>query len=640
MIHFVALFLFLPSAQEPADAATPIPINPADDARETPDFVEVSSEVGIAELVADRVSCGDFDGDGDPDLWVGGHLLRNDSTPGNIRLTEVTDAWGLSGLGGGGALWADLNHDRRLDLVLHDGRVLLQGKESFAPHAGLGVRPPGGAPASLTLFDLDQDGWLDLFTAGNESEQGYASPSLWRNQNGKRFRNSSNRLVEPRPRCGRSAVACDFDGDGDQDLYCGNYRLQPNDLWRNQNGRLERVDLGCAGIRDNHMFQHEINGVLVDYGFHFGHTIAAAWGDLDNDGWFDLWVSNLVHKYVGEVSEDFARKIGTKFDVRGYLCDDSKIYLNQGPPQFNFVDARASFGLATLPIGGDDVYAGDELWSSAILADFNNDGHLDAWVHQVYGFLDYSHGVLYMREPEGFVERHAEVGISLWGGYGGAAMDLDSDGAVDLVLCGTPVANRDPIRLHIFHNLRTDGEWIGFHLDNGKAATAVGAEVRIETDRDVLIRQVVTATSAHTQQGEARLHFGLGHRRIERVLVKWADGRMQDLGRPEAGRYHTVVKASGGLPKLVGVTPSRVTVGEEVEFRVRGARQVEVAWDFLGDRRPEIVGPDAVLLHRFTTPGSQTLGVRLIDRRGRGIEGRFAVEVLPASLQEPDSPGR
>ena len=82
----------------------------------------------------------------------------------------------------------------------------------------------------------------------------------------------------------RGVSACDFDQDGDLDVYVSNYRLQPNILWQNDGkGNLTDITGAFGALANGH-------------GFGGGHSIGAAWGDFDNDGNIDLFAGNFAHK--------------------------------------------------------------------------------------------------------------------------------------------------------------------------------------------------------------------------------------------------------------------------------------------------------------------------------------------------------
>nr|NIP36259.1 VCBS repeat-containing protein [Thermoplasmata archaeon]NIS12722.1 VCBS repeat-containing protein [Thermoplasmata archaeon]NIS20639.1 VCBS repeat-containing protein [Thermoplasmata archaeon]NIT78024.1 VCBS repeat-containing protein [Thermoplasmata archaeon]NIU50315.1 VCBS repeat-containing protein [Thermoplasmata archaeon] len=112
---------------------------------------------------------------------------------------------------------------------------------------------------------------------------------------------------------------CDFDNDGDVDIHVSNYRIRPNFLWQNDGtGHFTNV-ASQKGVTGDPLYYQ-------GYGPYYGHTIGSSWADWNNDGHMDIWEANLVHKYVG----------GT--DIRGYICDDSKFYRNNGPPSWDFTD--------------------------------------------------------------------------------------------------------------------------------------------------------------------------------------------------------------------------------------------------------------------------------------------------------------
>src|SRR5262249_10562614 len=130
--------------------------------------------------------------------------------------------------------------------------------------------------------DFNGDGFVDLYLGGFEdweaditypsmillSHKGWSFHLAWTEN---RFRT-------------RGVTACDFDEDGDLDVYASNYRLQPNQLWLND---------GTGKFQD---VAADYNAVATSPGFPGGHSIGATWGDFDNDGRFDLFAGNFAHQ--------------------------------------------------------------------------------------------------------------------------------------------------------------------------------------------------------------------------------------------------------------------------------------------------------------------------------------------------------
>lgn len=614
-------------------------------------FAAVESAGGLVAPSREAlIACGDFDDDGDPDILLDGRrLFRNDSDEAGIRFTDVTKACGLEGAVGPHACWVDFDLDGKLDIASASGEVWVQGEDGGFTNVRerLELHLPHGSASAIAWGDLDGDGFADLFAGGNNSynPNRHYDRSCWLNPAPKKAlaklserewsRLSPMREVGAdfglkKPMYGRSIVFCDFDEDGDQDVYSGNYHLKANDLFVNEEGRLvERgAEYGVQGRRDPEMFT--VPGTNQKIGYRYGHTIGVTWGDWNNDGYFDLWVANLVHKYAGPATEGYARATGQKIDPRGWICDDSNLFVNQGPPHFHFVDERARRGIPTRPIGGRGVFRGDELWSNAICADLNLDGTLDVFCNQIYGHLSYSFGVLYLNGNGTFSEHHEAAGVKIWGGYGSAFADLDSDGRPDLIVCGA-AAPKAPAAAHVFRNVSDERPWIGLDLERRAGVQTLGTKVWLHLDDSVQVRQVQSTMGSHSQGGDPRVHFGLGASEASpRVLVLWPDGMLQEVRKPRPGRYQKVSRARGRKPRLSLRGPEAVSVGEEVTFTVRGApRRSTCSWDLGGSRAFEKVGEEPTCTWRFEEPGRHLVTV-FVTRPGRpGAWARHEVEVAP-----------
>jgi hypothetical protein len=314
----------------------------------------------------------------------------------------------------------------------------------------------------------------------------------------------------------------------------------------------------------------------------------------------DLWVSNLVHKFVGEYRGEF--------DFLGEICDDSNLYRNSGPPRFRLEDRRAESGIPPMPRGDRTVYRGDELWSNCACADFDNDGDLDVFVMQVYQ-LSYSHAQLYRNDGE-FRFAKVDPGFVVYGGYGAAWADVDGDGRMDLVTGGRPGGAKAPRGVRLWRNVAEGGSWIGFRFRK----PTVGATVRVITKTRVLARVAEATMGSFAQQNSDILHFGLGNEKVEEVRVAWPDGCIQLLRRSKRGRVNEIARASWNRRPSIRLV--KTPKGYACNPSVSGAKY---HWDFDNDFRTDLVTSKA----RVDRPQADTICLRVFAGV-KGIRARLA----------------
>jgi len=137
------------------------------------------------------------------------------------------------------------------------------------------------------------------------------------------------------------------------------------------------------------------------------------------------------------------------------------------------------------------------------------------------------------------------------GGRGASYADIDGDGDLDILV--TAIAR--PARL-----LRNDQdlghEGLRLRLEGTQCnRDAIGAWVEVHTP-DRVLRQQVMPTRSYLSQAELPLTFGLGRgARVERVVIHWPDGSVQELPGAEPGRTIHVrqqIPAIANLPSPTG----------------------------------------------------------------------------------------
>jgi hypothetical protein len=241
-------------------------------------FTEIAASAGV-DLNADCSGCVwvDFDADGDVDIYLltwntPNRLFRNNN---NGTFTEVAAAAGLALSDQSfSQSWADYDGDGDLDLYIgvFGGSKLYRnnGNGTFSDvTVAAGVPDGTNNPAALDWGDFDNDGNLDLFI-----DNFFDNSFLYRNLGNGTFTDiASSAGVSDSGTQGRGITLGDFDADGDIDIYQG---AQNNNkrLFRN-NGNLTHTDIA--------------NSVGVSNSGEGGGT---SWVDVNNDGDLDLYLLN------------------------------------------------------------------------------------------------------------------------------------------------------------------------------------------------------------------------------------------------------------------------------------------------------------------------------------------------------------
>jgi hypothetical protein len=272
-------------------------------------FREAGEEFQLdnAGFFSHAVAMADYDNDGYIDIFVGNAfddpsvLYHNVN---GIRFEEVPIPQLAPSGTAGGASWGDYDNDGDVDLYL-----ALQKK---SPHAlyrndGGGVftnvaKTMGVASNNFEYslhtgwVDFNNDGKLDLFTSNH-------------GQRNNLFINQGNKFVDMASQLGISDAYAyskgftwgDFDNDGDQDVYVVRTfegLKGKSYLFRNDNFQL--VEVGAA----YHVDGSDINMGNRVSGEHYG----CAFGDYDNDGYLDIYASCVQgwnHLYHNEKGLDF-----------------------------------------------------------------------------------------------------------------------------------------------------------------------------------------------------------------------------------------------------------------------------------------------------------------------------------------------
>lgn len=433
-----------------------------------PLFVDKTAELGL--VPADSAACWvDLDNDGWTDLCAGGVVWFNKLGKRFEKGSEV-----------GTVVAADFDNDGFADLFsLSQMRV-------YRNDRGKGLVPVELPTLPMTVSrgacwgDFNGDGFVDLYIGGFEDwDKDITYPDMiLTNRAGRAFELTWSEI---RYRA-RGVTACDFDRDGDLDVYVSNYRLQPNLLWVND-GTGAFVDQAAPR-----------NAIATSAGFNGGHSIGAAWGDFDGDGEFDLFAGNFAH-----------------VDSRG------------DQPKSRFLRGLGRAGSNKFEDKGTCGVQYQESYASPAAGDYDNDGRLDLYFTTVYATASFgkkNYPVLFRnRAPFDFEDATASAGLAELGAtYEAAWADFDKDGDLDLATNGKLFVNQTKRTRWLEVKLEGDGK--------GVNRSAIGAQVRVRTGDATLTRQVEAGTG-EGNQNDLILHFGLGGSTANVELeVLWPGGKV------------------------------------------------------------------------------------------------------------------
>jgi hypothetical protein len=480
------------------------------------------------------------------------------------RLENVAARVGLSTRGAnmaGGMIVDDFNGDGLPDVFTSTkdptrGCALFINRgdgtfEDRSARAGLDVQV--GA-LNCNHADYDNDGDLDilLLRGGWESPR---RPSLLRNEGDGRFSDVTVAAGLCVPIATQAAAWADFDCDGHVDLYIGgeDKPSQPDPLNRGRlyrnNGNGTFTDVAdSAGVRNDRFAK------------------GVAWGDYDNDGRPDLYISNLhqdnrlYHNNGDGTFTDVADRLGVTEPSASFSCWFWD-YDNDGWQDIFVTGSRATLAEIVLsqlgrPTGGErprlyhneggrfvdvTLEAGlDRVWlpMGSNFGDVDNDGFLDFYLGT--GSPPYSYLVpnVLMHSVGG--RRFEDVTIAsrtghLQKGHGIAFADWDRDGDVDLFLESGGTVPGDKAHNVLFENPGHGNRWLTLRLVGTKSnRAALGARVHITLSGPDGRRSVQRVIGGGSSFGNNPLTptIGLGRAStIDAVEITWPGGGTRQAAR-------------------------------------------------------------------------------------------------------------
>ncbi len=446
---------------------------------------------------------GDYDNDGDLDIYVLRHLneenilYRNNLESGNKNFTNVTPDILKDTGASRTAQFVDLNNDNHLDLILindHDGRESTRSHNKIFQGDGQGnftdVTPESFIYKSYintgcSLNDFDKDGLIDIYIPSWILVDVSNPPQATYNR---LFRNLGNfqfeevRLspeIDNLSESNYTSLFTDFNQDTFADIFVARDFDDDKFYLNNQDNTFSEMS-------------ESVNLT------HAGNDMGATAADFDDDGDLDIYATN-IYLEPGK---------GNTLHIN---------QLSEGEDSFTFIDEAGSFNVENTDWG----------WGTDFI-DYDNDGHLDLVV--VNGWNVVEQNVLFKNNGNSFEK--FDLGDKKTNSRALIVFDYDRDGDEDLL-----ITNMDePLQL-LENQDDNDNHWL--HLILKPHNKAIGAYVTVKNGITTMRRDIIVGKS-YLAGTPIEVHFGLGTDTLaEELTIYWNDGTKQVFNNVSANQILT-----------------------------------------------------------------------------------------------------
>lgn len=490
-------------------------------------------------------------------------------------LQEQTAVSRGQGEGYGGLAWLDYDQDGDLDLFLTNetgfSTALLRnnGDCSFTDVSAEAGADMTSGSSGVVVGDIDNDGYPDIFISGSGFLAGPSQSAtvLLHNQGDGTFTDIAATAGVPGAETAMSAAFGDINNDGYIDLFVtapGHLGIifppgaQHEDKLYLNNGDLTFTDISVSA---------GVNGALGSFAASFSH--------FDDDEYIDLFVAigndvtlaptpwHVYRNNGDNTFEDVAAS--TQLDKLGYWMSAA----------FGDIDNDGDFDIYATNLGGNNTHHlwrnngdgtyvniapdnGDiqDYWAwGATMADFDNDRFQDIYYagelpgRGATGLGRGNRGFLFFNEGGSrFTVDNDALGLDLRGkGVTGVAKaDFDGDGFVEFAVMTSETVANMPAEPILMRNNGNDNNSITVQLEGTESnRMAIGARVEVvSTDGTFQAREIWAGSSFLSSESPWPV-FGLGDQRIANVTVYWPSGNVELFRNREAGFRHLLVEGSG-----------------------------------------------------------------------------------------------
>ena len=471
-------------------------------------FDDVAAQIGVDYSYGDSeygggVSFADFDNDGWDDITYasenGVDLYFFKNTNGVFNLVNFN---GISNTSKAKqVIWVDYDNDGDKDFFV----TAIEGKNAFYSNDGemnftdissaIGIFQTDLFTYGASFGDIDNDGDLDLFISNRSPED---HNYLYRNDSGIYVDITGTSGISLEGQLSFCSIFFDYDKDGLQDIYVSNDKEENiNRLYKN---------LGDGVFQD----VSESSNAGVDVS-----AMSTTLGDFNNDGWFDIYITNTPFSQVSSIQGNVLLK-------------------NNGDGTFTNVATET--GTSFDSVG----------WGSVFL-DADNDGLLDIYVSSSEngnGSL-ISSAFYHQQDDETFtIPQDIGFNTDLRESYTNAIGDINNDGKPEIV-----VGNDTDNNFLWQNNTLNENNWLKVKLEGVVSnKDGIGNTIEINVDGQSQYRYTL-AGEGYLSQNSFYEFFGTGlSNLIDYVKVTWTStGATETFNNIEANQSITIKEGIGIL---------------------------------------------------------------------------------------------
>lgn len=526
--------------------------------------------------------------------------------------------------------WGDFDNDGDEDVYVGSGlfnayhNYLFQntGSDILEETAGINIVTESAVSRAVSCGDYDNDGDLDLFVA-NQGDNDLQYNFLYRNDGSITYTRITEGVFCIDYEASEPAGWFDYNRDGYLDIFVGNLRGQNAVYLNNRDGSFRRMNEGKLATDRN--------------------TQALGWCDYDNDGDPDILIGYNTNEqaalFQNNGNENFSKLDNdmaltdpddtlswgnwVDYDNDGdwdIINPGDAVFLNEGP------GSNYKFTKLT-----DDIIVSDakEIGISS-WADIDNDGDIDCFVANMNAneLGQPNKNYLYSNNGDGSFSKITEGVIvnDAWVSAGNAWADYDNDGDMDLYVCDVWTSNNA-----LYRNDNENGNsWLKVKLaGTASNASAIGAVIRIKANTgvgDIWQMRAIAGQSSFMGQNSLIAHFGLGTASvIDSMIISWPAGHDSILTNLDVNQLITITeKVPKGYLKANFIADTLIGLGGlMVRFTDMSVmdtinQAITWSWDFDGDGISDSHerNPDTTL----SDPDGKTYDVSLVISNGSATD--------------------